>query len=503
MQLFSNEFQVVIVDVQKDNATFELGPINGRNCVILSGDSSKSSWLKGEACFLFANRPAIFQLLFNCCCCFFAAIAFALGYSNEMSNIPGELRSFNGSVELFFDIGHNDAAQAFFRNLLGSNQTSDKISLRRSIQSQQIDYHINGARVERVDVRNFLQIFGFSQSYPFQYVLHSNDIALVELSDDKDRLQWLKDCCGVDEFCAKRDKSKRILKETEDEIQKIDTSLVKIGVQLEIFKSNETQQIYDEWVKREKELGHFKRLYRIKELQANIQKQESDINKHTDTIAAQKNNLIENVAKTKETRQQIRSILDRLNALKATEQQCEAEIERQRRMRLELENSIVSLRSFVQQSSLAEDLSMQEKQMYQEKIVETRSHISNIDEDIERIVSEKSAIDQQVSELETQAMQVIWNCQQNQRLGQRFDSIEKRNEHLTLLIRRAKNAIGRENRCAKKLKAEIQQEMNELQSLKYAISQYNEQLTQMNADDETHSFYEQQERFNDLESQKW
>lgn len=425
-----------------------------------------------------------------------------MGYSNELNNIPVELRNFNGSIELIFNIGQNSTVQTFFTNR-GHNQISDRVSLRRSIQSQQIEYHLNDSPAERVDVRNFLHIFGFSESYPFQYAMKSSDISLVELSDDTDRLQWLKDCCGVDEFCSKRDKSKRILKETEDEIQKIDTSLIKIDVQLEIFKSNEAQQIYHEWVKREKELGHFKRLYRIKQMQADIQKRESDINKHTNMIAAHKNNLIENFAKTKETRQQIRSILERLNALKATEQQCESEIERQQRTRLELEASIVSLQSLVQQSSLAEDLSMQEKQMYQEKIDQTQSQINTIDEHIERIVSEKCAIDQQVSELESQAMHVIWNCQQNQRLGQRFDSVVKRNEHLTLLIKRAKNAIGRENRSIKKLKAEIQQDANNLQSLKNVLLDYNEQLTQMNADDEIHSFHQQQELFSDLENQKW
>lgn len=425
-----------------------------------------------------------------------------MGYSNELSNIPRELRSFNGSVELIFNIGQNNAAQAFFTNL-GAQQNSDKISLRRSIQSQQIEYHFNGTRVERVDVRNFLQIFGFSQSYPFQYVISSDDIVLVELSDDKDRLQWLKDCCGVDAFCSKRDKSKRILKETEDELQKIDMSLIKIDVQLKIFKSNEVQQIYHEWVKREKELGHFKRLYQIRKLQSDIQRWETDIKKHTNMIAVYKNDLIENFAKTKDTRRQIRLILDQLNALRATEQQCESEIQQQHQTKLQLEESIVNLKSLVQQSSLAEDLSMQEKQMYQEKIDQTYSQITTIDQDIERIVSEKCVIDQQVSALESQAMQVIWNCQQNQRLGKQFESVSKRNEHLMLLIKRAKNAIGRENRFVMKLKVEIQQQTNALQCLNSTFSEYNEQLAQLNADDETHSFHQQQEMFNELESQKW
>lgn len=40
------QFQVLIVDTQKNKGTFTLGPFSAKS-VALTGDNSKSSWLKG------------------------------------------------------------------------------------------------------------------------------------------------------------------------------------------------------------------------------------------------------------------------------------------------------------------------------------------------------------------------------------------------------------------------------------------------------------------------
>lgn len=425
-----------------------------------------------------------------------------MGYSNELNSLPLEFHNFNGSVELTFNTGPIDATKTLF-NSLSINQTGNKILLRRSIQSQQIEYFINNARVERVDIKNFLQIFGFSPSYPFQYFMYSDDIAMVEQSDDKHRLQLLKNCCGVDEFCVKRDKSIRILKDTEEQIRKIDASLMKIDAQLKIFASNETQQIYQDWVKREKELGHFKRLYRIKEMQAELRKRNTDIDQQMNFIAVNKNAIIQNVKNNKEVRCQIKLIMNQRNALQVEERQLALEIQHHEHAKDALNGSIVELQGFVQQSSFTEDLTIQERQMYREKIDQTSSQISDIDAEIERVAERKYIIDQQVCELEAQVATIVMNCQQNHRLGTQFQSVDKRNEHLSVLVKRAKNGIGRENRNVNKLKMEIQQEMEELNRLNSARSQHNEQLANMNADDETQSFYQQQNIYDNLKSHRW
>lgn len=425
-----------------------------------------------------------------------------MGYSNEIDNLSREFHKFDGSVELIFNIQHNDAIETFLKNI-GYTHIPKTISLRRLIHLQQIDYFIGVARVERVDVKNFLQTFGFAQSYPFQYSVQGDDIATVEMSNDKERLNWLKNCCGVAEFCEKRDKSMRVLNETAEQIHKIDVSLAKIDVQLDIFASNETQQIYHKWMLREKELGHFQVQYRIKKLRSELEEVQLKMATNTETNANIKNEIIQHANNATEIRREMKAILDRLNILQMNERQLEREMEEFERVKTDLEDSIVNLKTVVWQGSFAEDLTNHEIQMYRDKMDETNSRVSDIDGEIELIVEQKNAIEQQLDELESQVETIVLNCAQNKRMGFQFQSVAQRNDHLSGLIKKLKNAIARENRNANKIKVDMQQEMHELESLKAVALKYNEQLAQMDADNEISSFHQQQEMIVSLEHHKW
>lgn len=405
-------------------------------------------------------------------------------------------------MEIIFDIQHNEAIDAFLKNI-GTTLIERKISLRRSIQSQQIEYYLGETRSERVDIKNFLQLLGFAQSYPFQYAIESNDISTVEMSNDKDRFQWLKNCCGVAEFHSKRDKSLRVLKDTEDQIRKIDGSLAKIDVQLNIFASNENQQIFQKCMLREKELGHFQLQYRIKKLRAEREQSSLKIVSNTNSIARIKNEIIQHANNGTEIRREIKTILDQLNALRANERQIELQIDKHERSKTDLERSIESLKVQVMQGGWGADLTNREMQIYRDKMDETSTRMSEIDADMEGIDEKRSTVEQELVELESQVNEIVLNCQQNQRLGIQFQSVTQRNEHLSGQIKKMKNAISRENRNVNKFRAELQHEMQELERLKVIASKHNQQLAQMNADDEINSFHQQQQMIESLETQKW
>lgn len=432
-----------------------------------------------------------------------------MGFSNEISSISPEFRNFDGSVELIFHHDENDAMRAFFQKR-SDNQISNKISLRRSIQLKEIDeekhkqieYFLNGKQIDRFDIKNFLQVFGFAHSCPFKYLMNSDVIATVESSDEKIRLNWLESLCGIDEFFEKRNKSIRILKETEGEIQNVDASLLKIDTQISIFASNETQQIYQHWFKREKELGHFKRLYRIKELQVQIKKQSTDIDKQMISIATNKSAIIQYARQIKDMGSEKKIFEDELDVLRSTEYHLRLASEQCKKEKLALEEPVNALKSLVQQGVEDEDSFVQQKQMYQEMIEKNCSRINVINANIDGFTNEKFTIDQEIDEFESQITQIIMNCQQNQRLGTQFVTILQRNEHLKSFIKRTKNAIGRENRNLNKLKQDLESEKQELQNLNDEFLRYNEQLSHMDADNATHSFYEQQQIFHDLESQQ-
>lgn len=487
-----------IVDSSK-NEVFVFGPINGAKSAVLIGDESKNSWLKGWQVKLFDYHG---EISLKTSLHFSLAISFALGYSNEISSLPREFHNFNGSVELICVFDRNDTTEAFFKDF-SCNQFGNKFSLRRSIHLQQIEYFLCDARVERLNVKDFLEMFGFAHLYPFQNTVDKDDVCMVEMSDSEYRLSLLKNCCGVGEFREKRNKTERILKETEERIRKIDMSLEKINVQINIFASDETQQIYQNWVKREKELGHFQRLYRIKKLQADLHNWDTDMDKLTASSDAIKMDIIQNAESGKELRLQIKFMRDKINELKLREQEFQREIERIEKTILELRVSMKNLQVLTQQGSLNEELSAQEMTLYRERIDISNTQIREFDAKITQIAAQKSVIDQHVGELESQAAAIVLNCKQNTRLGTKFPSIDKRNEYLLKQIKKFKAAINRESRAATKLTVQLQDEMTELQSLREYFGAYNEQLEQLNADEQSSSFNHNQQLIDNLEVQRW
>lgn len=424
------------------------------------------------------------------------AISFALGYSNGIEGLSCEFHNFNGFVEITFIID-----KALF-NDIDPSQTQKRLSIRRTIHANQIDYSIDGTHAQRVDVKNLLQSYGFAEYYPFQYSIQCNDLISIEMSNNKDRLQWLKNCCGVDEYNAKKDKSMRVLRETEDHIRKIDDSLRKIDVQLNIFGSDEKQQIYHRIVNREKELGHFQRQYRIQKMRTEIEQLSLNMKTHSDRITSVKNDTIQCTSNGTEIRRENKSILEQIHALKINEQQLQRDIDEYDRAKAELVENICNLQNAIEKGALAEDLTINEKQLYEEKIDETRTRMSEIDSQIDAINENKEKIEHELDGLESQAEAIVLNCQQNQRLGSQFKSILNRNDHLSGLIKKTKNAISRENRKKNKMVTELQPEIQKLENLKATAKRYNEQLNEMNAKEESNSFYRQQEMINSLENQK-
>lgn len=413
-----------------------------------------------------------------------------------MDSISSALNTFNGFVEVKFSIKESPF------NQVHSNETEKSLHIRRSVHANQNDYAIDGVLAERVDVKNLFQTYGFADYYPFQYSIQCNDITSVEESNAKDRLQWLKCCCGVDEYLAKKNKSLRVLRETEDHIRKIDESLEKIDVQLAIFGSNENQQIYQRFVNRERELGHMQRTYRIKKIRSDIESLDSKVKSLSNRITAVKDDTIKCTSNAAEIRREIKTMVEQIHVLNTNEQQLQHDIDEYERAKVELVEYIANLRNTIEKGALAEELTANEKRLYEVKIDETRTRLSEIDAQIDVIDERKAKIESELAELEQQAEAIVLNCQQNQRLGKQFASIVQRNEYLSGQIKKLKTVISRESRKQSTMLAELQREIKKLEDLKTTAEQYNQQLTEMNATEETNSFYQQQEMITSLEDQK-
>lgn len=413
-----------------------------------------------------------------------------------MDSISSEFNGFNGFVEVTFTI-----AKSLF-NDIDPNQMQDRLCIRRSVHANQISYTIDGVHAERVDVKNLLQTYGFADYFPLQYSIQCHDITSIEMSNATDRLQWLKNCCGVDEYYAKRNKSMRVLRETEDNIRKIDASLEKIDVQLSIYGSDEKQQIYHRIVSREKELGHLQRQYRVKKIRSQLEQLDVNMSALSNRITSVQNDVIQCTNNVTVVRREIKSISERIQALKTNEHQLQHGIDEYERAKVELVEYISSLQNDIEKGAMAEDLTTHEKHLYEGKIDETRTRISEFDARIGAIDEKKKKAELELAELERQAEAIVLNCQQNQRIGAQFQTTEQRNEYLSGLIKRTKNAISRENRKRNKMIAELQLETKKLENLKATAEKYNQRLSEMNAKEESDAFYRQQEMISNLENQK-
>lgn len=407
-----------------------------------------------------------------------------------------ELHQFNGFVEITFT-----NVKSLFTDV-DPTETQQRLTVRRSITAGQIDYSIDGAHMERIDVKNLLQSYGFTQGYPFQFAIQCDDVTSIEMSNELDRLNWLKNCCGVDEFCSKKEQSKRVLRETEDHIRKIDGSLQKIDVQLNIFGSDETQQIYQRYMLREKELDHFQRQFRTQKIRGEIDQVNEQMKMHSDDIADDKKKLVQCVSNSTEIRREIRLICEQIHAANADEQRLQHDVVEHERIKLELAAYIANLQIVMEKGALAEDLNRFEKQLYEEKMAATRVRINEIDAKIAAIDRKKEKIAEELHEQQCQAKAITVNSQQNQRLSTQFHSVAQRNEHLSGQIKKIKIAISRENRKKSKLIADLQPELQRWEQLKATAATYAQQLTEMNAQEESASFYRQQEMIGDLENEK-
>lgn len=399
---------------------------------------------------------------------FFSAITFALDYSGTLETAPHEFKNFNGSVEIIFQ-NSNDAEK-------------NQISIRRSVNNGGIEYFIDNAAVDRVDVKSFVSNLGFSQSYPFQYFTQRSDIEVIMNSNAESRLKLLLDCCGVDEFRKNRHKSERVLKEAKEHINKIDTSLKKIDVQLKIFASDENQKIYQEWMKRERELGHTQKQFQIKKHQQDIQKLNDDMVMCSAMMEKIADEIVKCAKELKIARQRIKSITTEIGVRAKRQTEIQSEMLELDAGRSTVSESIDRLRYGLERDRLLESHAKRESRLYRLSISQSESEATDMDMEIIRLGADEEDIRQIIGELEAQNEAVILNSEQNQRLKSQYLTVDERDEAISSEIKSIKSSIKIETRKANKLKNEIQMEITDmLEKLKANRQETTDKLNGLNA----------------------
>lgn len=453
--------------------------LNGHSAVI-TGDKSKSKWLQGTYCvlcqaklieyFLNLNSSLVFLFTFTQ-----TAIALILNYSNNSEEKPQEFENFEGSVEIIFHETENK-----------------KVSIRCEVKGNEMKYFMDNTKTERIEIKNFLEIVGFSKSYPFQYLVRCEDIQRIADSNAEQRLKLLYDCCGVDEFRKYHEKSKRTSKETQENIKKIDSSLKKIDVQLKIFASDENQKIYQEWVKRECELGHTQVQFRIKKLQNDVGAVNNNITFYKSLVDGCKAEIIQCTTDLKTVRNRIKLLTGDIGTKTQQEDDIRSDILEMDTERSSLNESIGRLRGGLERDRLLESHAQQESRLYCQSIAQSVTEASDLEIEIMRLDAEEEINRQYIGELETQLEKIILNCEQNQRLRGQHLTVEDRDAAILSDIKDLKNAIKGETRKLHKVRTEIRvEESDVLEQLKKNYKENAEKLEQLSALNAEKQFEEQ------------
>lgn len=392
------------------------------------------------------------------------AIAFILNYSNNFEDKPKEFEHFEGSIEIIFDEAENKRA-----------------SIRCEMNGNKMKYFMDNVKTERIQIKNFLENLGFSKSYPFQYFARCDDVKRIADSNGDERLKLLFDCCGVDEFRKYNEKSKRKTKETQENIKKIDSSLKKIDVQLQIFASDENQQIYQEWVKRERELGHTQIQFRIKKLQNDVEAVNNNITLYTSLVDGYKTEIIQCTKDLKTVQNRIKLLTAGIGTKIQQESDTLSDILELDTGRSTLNESIGRLRVGLERDRLLESHAQQESRLYCQSIAQSVTEASDLELKIMRRDAEEEIIWQYVGKLEAQLEKIILNCEQNQRLGCQYLNVDDRDAAISNNIKYLKNAIKVETRKLQKVQTEIRvKENNVLGQLKKNYKENSEKLERLN-----------------------
>lgn len=403
------------------------------------------------------------------------AIAFILNYSNNSEDNPQEFENFEGLIEIIFHQAENK-----------------KVSIRCEVKDHEMKYYMDNAIAERIEVKNFLENLGFSKSYPFQYLVRCEDIKRIADNNAEERLKLLFDCCGVDEFRKYHEKSKRSTKETQENIRKIDSSLKKIDVQLNIFASDENQNIYQEWMKRERQLGHTQVQFRIKKLQNNVETVNNNFALYTSLVDDCKAEIIQCTKDLKTIRNKIKLLTTNIASKTQQEDDTRSDILELDIGRSSLNESIGRLRIGLERDRLLESHAQQESRLYCQSIEQSVIEASDVELEIMRLDAEEEIIRQFIGDMETQLEIIILNCEQNQRLGCQHLTVEDRDAAILSDIKDLKNAIKVETRKLQKVQTEIRVDENDvLEQLKKSYKEDAEKLQRLNSSNAEKVFEEQ------------
>lgn len=316
---------------------------------------------------------------------------------------------------------------------------------------------LDGNVAERIEVVHFLEMLGFSRSHPYTFHIQIDDIERLARVDEVatpaiNRGKMLQKLVGTKEFLKSKAKAQRILSETEDEIQKIDTLLRKFNVQLEIYATNEASVAYEKLSARKQMLEQCSRAKKVTAIRESIAKWTADIEQF-ETFRAQnmKTMCQVEVAATKNRKKKSEVNLD-IVTVSAERRKSIAALTEMNNMRDLLDEHVANCRSQLQADELILSFSENEKTSVSQTLEQKQRDLIALTIEYNRLTERSNDLCQQMVPLEMSCQQLMMKAAQNTRMNWTFVAEDDRNawidneiQSLAKEIKRKESQMKRHN----------------------------------------------------------
>lgn len=388
--------------------------------------------------------------------------------------------------------------------LFYSQSSSSEVCIKRVIDATGIKYFQNNKQVERIEIKSFLQLFGFSKTYPFYCYLKHDEVDSVINMNKLELAMLVKRMAGLEDFLQSKKKSLQIVNETKEEIGKVTDYLAKIDAQLEIYEMEPSLLDYNHSLEKKQAIESRKHVLKNEEIEKLVESLQHKISaagqvkeRHLTEVA----NLDQNL---KEIRRKQRLISPEIFKLQNEQVAIQKKRDGLASQQNEAKATIRSLDDQFQSQEHAEDYAEQELELVQASIDKKTRELNDLKAQKEELEREGTKLSNQSDELRAAFDEFFSRSQQNQRLGYVFLAKNERDNWMNTELKETVKKLGVESGRLKKFKQAIEKEQTGQDTLRNELDNCRSELVALGLPDDFETHYTQafQRRNNLLKEQK-
>lgn len=334
------------------------------------------------------------------------------------------------------------------------------MKIKRVIDPEDITYYRDDVKVERIEIKNFLQMMGFSKAYPFYFYVKQNDVQSLATANDVDRLTLVKKVAGLDDFLKSKEKSMRILIETEDELTKVAGCLEKIDTQLSICEMEPSQSEYNQALEKRQAIENRKKLLEDEEAEKSIENVQNEIANAHESKAQLFGVIKELDENIKALRQKARIIASGISKLQTDKRKMSEQQALYEKKHSEMEIELSSVDEQYKAESDGHSHAKQELEFLKVSIDSKIREVNALKVKCEKFSRNDTELMREKELFSNECKRIYLGSNQGQRLGYNFGSKNERDAWITSEVNEINKKLKAENIRLKRFVVGAEREQN-------------------------------------------